>query len=91
MAEREVLADPRSVVIFEDFGESAMIFDLYFWCDIRSGGELRAVRSNVRFGIERLFRENGIVIAFPQRNIHLDSSRPLEVRLQAQESIAGDV
>lgn len=91
MAEREVLAEPKPVVIFEDFGESAMIFDLYFWCDIRSGGELRAVRSNVRFGIERLFRENGIVIAFPQRNIHLDTSRPLEVRLQARERIAGDV
>ncbi len=91
MAEREVLADPRPVVIFEDFGESAMIFDLYFWCDIRSGGELRAIRSNVRFGIERLFRENGIVIAYPQRNIHLDTSRPLEVRLQERESSAGDV
>jgi small-conductance mechanosensitive channel len=88
MAEREVLAEPRPVVIFEDFGESALIFDLYFWCDISSGGELRAIRSSVRFAIERLFRENGIVIAFPQRNIHLDTSRPLDVRLQAQESIA---
>lgn len=91
MAEREVLADPRPVVIFEDFGESAMIFDLYFWCDIRSGGELRAVRSNVRFAIERLFRENDIVIAYPQRNIHLDTSRPLEVRVQAQKGMAGDI
>jgi small-conductance mechanosensitive channel len=91
MAEREVLADPRPVVIFEDFGESAMIFDLYFWCDISSGGELRAVRSSVRFAIERLFRENGIAIAFPQRTIHLDTSTPLDVRVQAQESSAGDV
>jgi small-conductance mechanosensitive channel len=85
LAEREVLADPKPVVIFEDFGDSAMIFDLYFWCDIRSGGELRAVRSNVRFAIERLFRENGIVIAYPQRSVHLDTSQPLDVRVQAQE------
>jgi small-conductance mechanosensitive channel len=91
LAEREVLADPKPVVIFEDFGDSAMIFDLYFWCDIRSGGELRAVRSNVRFAIERLFRENGIVIAYPQRNVHLDTSRPLDVRVQAQDPIAGGV
>jgi len=91
MAEREVLADPKPVVIFEDFGESAMIFDVYFWCDIRSGGELRAIRSSVRFTLERLFRENGIVIAYPQRNIHLDTSRPLDVRLQAQEKTAGGV
>lgn len=85
LAERDVLADPKPAVIFEDFGDSAMIFDLYFWCDIRSGTELRAVRSNVRFAIERLFRENGIVIAYPQRNVHLDTSRPLDVRVQAQE------
>jgi small-conductance mechanosensitive channel len=91
MAEREVLAEPKPVVIFEDFGESAMIFDLYFWCDISSGGELRAIRSSVRFNIERLFRENGIVIAYPQRNVHLDTSRPLDVRLQAPEPIAKDV
>jgi small-conductance mechanosensitive channel len=85
MAEREVLADPKPVVIFEDFGESAMIFDLYFWCDISSGGELRAIRSSLRFVIERLFRENGIVFAYPHRNIHLDTSAPLNVRLQGQE------
>jgi small-conductance mechanosensitive channel len=90
LAEREVLADPIPAVILEDFGDSAMIFDLYFWCDIRSGTELRAVRSNVRFAIERLFRENGIVIAYPQRNVHLDTSRPLDVRLQAPEKMAGD-
>jgi small-conductance mechanosensitive channel len=77
-------------VILEDFGDSAMIFDLYFWCDIRSGTELRAVRSNVRFAIARLFRENGIVIAYPQRNVHLDTSRPLDVRVQAPEKMAGD-
>jgi small-conductance mechanosensitive channel len=84
-AEREVLADPPPVVVFDDFGESAMIFELYFWCDNSSGSELRAIRSSVRFAIERLFRENGIVIAYPQRNIRLETSRPLDVRLQAQE------
>jgi len=90
-AEREVLTDPKPVVIFEDFADSAMIFELYFWCDNSSGTELRAIRSSVRFAIERLFRENGIVIAYPQRNVHLDTSRPLDVRLQAQERIAGDI
>ena len=91
VAEREVLTDPKPVVIFEDFADSAMIFELYFWCDNSSGTELRAIRSSVRFAIERLFRENGIVIAYPQRNVHLDTSRPLDVRLQAQERIAGDI
>jgi small-conductance mechanosensitive channel len=35
----------------------------------------------VRFRIDELFRENGIVIAFPQRDVHLDNLQPLQVRV----------
>jgi small-conductance mechanosensitive channel len=41
----------------------------------------RRVASDLRFRIDDLFREAGIVIAFPQRDVHLDSARPIEVRL----------
>jgi len=83
-----VLGHPPAVVIFEDFGDNALVFDLFFWCDISSGGELRALRSSIRFAIERLFREHGIVIAFPQRDIHLDTSKPLEIHMKPAESTA---
>ena len=43
---------------------------------LSSGGQI-----NVKFMIEKLFRENGIVIAFPQRDVHLDVSGPIEVRM----------
>jgi small-conductance mechanosensitive channel len=79
----KVLPDPPPIVIFEDFGDSALVFDVFFWCDVSSGGELRAIRSDIRFNIDRLFHENGIVIAFPQRDVHLDTSRPLEIRLNS--------
>ena len=59
------------VVIFEDFGDSALIFDVFFWCHAGSERELRAVRSDVRFRVTGLFEEHGIVIAFPQRDVHL--------------------
>ena len=39
------------------------------------------LESNIRFRIDDLFREAGIVIAFPQRDIHLDTSRPLELKV----------
>jgi small-conductance mechanosensitive channel len=67
-----VLEEPPPDVIFEDFGDSALIFDVYFW--VESGGEksARQIRSEVRFEIDRRFRENDIVIAFPQRDIHID-------------------
>jgi small-conductance mechanosensitive channel len=43
--------------------------------------EQRMIQSDVRFRIDDLFREAGIVIAFPQRDVHLDSVKPIEVRL----------
>ncbi len=80
-AQPEIKANPPLSVIFEDFGDSALVFDVYFWCDV--GGEklLREIRSEIRFRLTELFAENGITIAFPQRDIHVDSLRPLDIRL----------
>ena len=41
------------------------------------------IQSDVRFRIDHLFREAGIVIAFPQRDVHLDVGQPLDVRMIA--------
>jgi small-conductance mechanosensitive channel len=43
--------------------------------------EVRKVQSRVRFRIDDIFREHDLVIAFPQRDVHLDSARPIEVRV----------
>ena len=80
--QKEVLKKPAPLVVFEDFGDSALIFDVFFWCHAGSERELRAVRSDVRFRVTGLFEEHGIVIAFPQRDLHLDTSRPLQVELR---------
>ncbi|MBT8449446.1 MAG: mechanosensitive ion channel [Gammaproteobacteria bacterium] len=64
--------DPEPLVIFEDFGDNALIFDLYFWIDSFGERDIRVIRSDIRFRIEELFKENNIVIAFPQRDIHVD-------------------
>jgi len=39
------------------------------------------VQRVLRFAIDDLYREAGIVIAFPQRDVHLDSVKPIEVRM----------
>ena len=41
----------------------------------------RLTESNVRFRIDELFREAGLVIAFPQKDVHLDTRQPLELRI----------
>ena len=72
---------PAPSVVFEDFGDNALIFDTFFWSDV--GGEkfLRDIRSDIRFRIQELFAEHDIVVAFPQRDVHLDTSAPLELRM----------
>jgi small-conductance mechanosensitive channel len=74
--QKEVLEKPAPLVVFEDFGDSALIFDVFFWCHAGSERELRAVRSDIRFRITELFDEHGIVIAFPQRDVHLYDHTP---------------
>jgi small-conductance mechanosensitive channel len=77
----EVQAEPPPRVILEDFGDNAVIFEAYFWCEVGGERELRQIRSTIRFRIDELFTENGIVIAFPQRDVHLDTLSPLQVQV----------
>lgn len=74
----DILKDPAPDVIFEDFGDSALIFDCFFWIEATKERTLRGVRSALRFEIVRVFKENDIVIAFPQRDMHVDGSLKLE-------------
>ena len=68
----DVLNDPAAAVLFEDFGESALIFDLNIWVYATAEKSLRKIRSDIRYRIDDLFHENDIVMAFPQRDIHVD-------------------
>lgn len=69
-----VLKTPAPVVIFEDFGDNALIFDLAVWINASVERDLHLVRSDLRFRIEELFTENDLVIAFPQRDVHIDGA-----------------
>jgi small-conductance mechanosensitive channel len=77
----EVLPTPEPEVLFMDFGDNALVFRGHFWMRIeRPLGRFR-VQSAIRYRIDELFRGAGITIAFPQRDVHLDSLTPIEVRL----------
>ena len=67
-----VLNSPAPVVIFNDFGDNALAFVAYFWMEANMEGQIRQVSSEIRYRIDELFAENNIVIAFPQRDLHLD-------------------
>lgn len=82
-----ILKEPAPVILFEDFGESALMFTVYFWLEVSRPLDFRLVCSDVRFRIDRLFREAGITIAYPQRDIHLESLSPIRVSLVEPESM----
>ena len=85
----EVLESQPPRVVLEDFGDNAIVFDAYLWCRVGGERELRQIRSAIRFRIAELFEENDIVIAFPQRDVHLDSKVPMQIEIVGNEKTAG--
>lgn len=77
----EILKKPDPYVFFTDFGDNALIFNLFFWLSVSGLVGRQRIESEVRFAIEKLFREAGIIVAFPQRDMHLDTIRPLQVEI----------
>lgn len=73
-----VLTEPAPSVIFEDFGDSALVFDVNIWINAAIERDLRSVRSDIRFRIEELFNQHDIVISFPQRDVHIDGAIELK-------------
>jgi small-conductance mechanosensitive channel len=73
---------PQARVIFNDFGDNSLMFKLLFWADLEKVDSLMQCRSDIRFALEKVYREAGIEISYPQRDLHLRSSTPLEVRIQ---------
>jgi small-conductance mechanosensitive channel len=59
-------------IFFSDFGDSALQFDLKFWCTNLL--QIGRIRSDIRFAIDAKFREKGVTIPFPQRDLHLRST-----------------
>jgi small-conductance mechanosensitive channel len=62
-----VLKNAKPFVRFQDFGDSALIFELFYWSRKYLANE--DVKSDLRFDIDRLFRANNITIPFPQRDL----------------------
>ncbi len=77
-----VLKFPEPSVFFNDFGDSSLIFDVFYFCQLSSFLDLHKIGSDLRFSIDARFRQEKVVIAFPQRDLHLHSSQPLPVVIQ---------
>lgn len=71
VSEQAVIRKDQVGVLFTDFGESGLQFSVFFW--VSEPWNRMLISSNVRFKINDAFRQNKIVIPFPQRDLHLRS------------------
>lgn len=76
-----VLASPEPVVIFESFGESALMFRAFLWLAMIPDRDNRIICSDIRHGISEALERAGIVVPFPQRDVHLEAKGPIEVKI----------
>jgi small-conductance mechanosensitive channel len=67
-----VLRDPAPSVFLNQFGDSSIDFELVVWSSEMSHRPSR-FKSDLNFAIEKKFRETGIEIPFPQRDLHIRS------------------
>lgn len=85
-AHPEVICDasaPLPKVFFLTFGDSALNFELR--CHIQNIDERRQVTSDLNFAIDKAFREHGIEIPFPQRDLHVRDWRSVQKDLPMPE------
>lgn len=80
--EDRVLQTPAPFVLFTDFGDNSLAFEVHFWITVQRVIERRTIESSVRFAVDARFRQADITIAFPQRDVHLDTLGPIEVQLR---------
>ncbi|RMH72269.1 MAG: mechanosensitive ion channel protein [Gemmatimonadetes bacterium] len=76
-----IIPEPEPIILFSDFGDNTLDFEVHFWVKINTLMDAQQVKSDLRFRIDELFREHGIGIAFPQRDVHLDTRQPLQVHV----------
>lgn len=84
----KILTDPPAYVLFNDFGESSLDFELRCWtADFGSWVE---IRSDIRVAIDKAFKEKKIEIPFPQRDLHLKTGFDLNKGISIEKGNSND-
>ena len=65
-----LIKNPPPKVIFKNFGDSALDFKLIF--TYNNGFRVNLIESDIRFLVNKKFKENNIEIPFPQAVVHLE-------------------
>jgi potassium efflux system protein len=74
-----VLKEPKPSAYFLGFGDNSLNFELRIF--ISTIDHWMPARHELHKAIDREFRKAGIVIAFPQRDVHFDTGSPLKIQV----------
>ncbi|MGD8372603.1 MAG: mechanosensitive ion channel [Syntrophobacterales bacterium] len=96
MANSKVMRLPEPQILFMGFGDSSLNFELRVW--ISNVDDRLTVRSDLHRDIDARFRQAGIVIAFPQRDLHIHKvdkkaapgHQDYEIRRSSEAAVGGD-
>lgn len=70
----------KPLAFFSDFGMNALEFTLVFWIAVERPLDIKQTASDIRVQLDELFQKEDIVIAFPQRDLHV--KEPLQVTIR---------
>jgi potassium efflux system protein len=79
-----VLKEPKPSAYFLGFGDNSLNFELRIF--ISTIDHWMPARHELHKAIDREFRKAGIVIAFPQRDVHFDTDSPLKIQVVSDGS-----
>jgi small-conductance mechanosensitive channel len=79
-----VLTDPRPACFLAGFGDNSVNLELRIWINDPQDG-LGSVKNDLLWGIWQRFREHGIELPFPQRDLHLKSIPEVRIRTGPKE------
>jgi small-conductance mechanosensitive channel len=77
----EVLKDRCVEVFLQDFQRDSLILCVFYWIDKTNPRTANAVPGEIRLAIYEAFQAEGILLALPQREVHLDTATPLSIQI----------
>jgi len=77
-----VISEPAADAVFKGFGDNSLNFELRVYID--GIDDYIPMLHELNVAIDDAFKEAGVTIAFPQRDVHLDATGPLDVRVVSE-------
>ena len=77
---KEILTEPKPNVLFDEFGDSSLNFSVNFY--VNDAFSVQRIKSDLRFEIDKQFREHKISIPFPQRDLHIFQDKEVQFSIK---------